>query len=67
MEKKWYESSTIWINLAGIVAVILEAVLESNFIPDKDVTGIIFLALNILNRFRVKPSEKIGAIEKTVI
>lgn len=63
MIKDWYKSSTIWLNLAGIVAVILELVLESNLIPDEDITGIIFLLLNILNRFRVKPGEKIAAVK----
>lgn len=67
MEKKWYESSTIWINLAGMVVVGLKLILDSNLIPDQDVTAILLSLVNIINRFRVSPNEKVGAIEKAVV
>lgn len=60
--KKWYQSSTLWINLIGVVAVVLDLVVKTNLIPDADVVTIIVAVLNILNRFRaptiVKPIEK---------
>lgn len=60
--KKWYESSTLWINIVGVVAVVLELALQTNIIPDADVVALLVALLNILNRFRapkvVKPIEK---------
>jgi len=67
MEKKWYQSSTLWLNFAGIVAMVIELAVNSNLIPDPEVVGILVGILNILNRFRVKPNEKVGAIEKSVV
>ena len=60
--KKWYQSSTLWINIAGIVAIVLDLVVKTSLIPDPDVIAIIVAILNILNRFRapkvVQPIEK---------
>ncbi|MCK9370743.1 hypothetical protein M0R04_12610 [Candidatus Dojkabacteria bacterium] len=66
-EKKWYESSTLWINLLGVVAVVLGLVVDSNLIPDADVLAIITAVLNIINRFRVTGNVKVPAIEKSII
>lgn len=66
MEKKWYQSSTIWINLLGVLVVVLDLVIKTNLIPDPDVVAIVVAILNILNRFRVKPTEKVMSIEKTI-
>lgn len=66
MQKKWYESTTIWLNLAGGLVVAINFALLNHVIPD----GYVELAmavLNILNRFRVNPNEKVGAIEKSVV
>ena len=65
--KKWFESSTVLINLVGLLAIGLDMALASNLIPDADVTAIIVSVLNIINRFRIKPNEKIEAIDKAVI
>ena len=60
--KMWWESSTVWINLVGALVVALKLVVDSNLIPDADVTAIVVALLNILNRFRapkvVLPIEK---------
>lgn len=50
--KPFWKSSTILINLAGILALVLSFVVQSNFIPDADVIAILVAVLNILNRFR---------------
>ena len=66
-EKKWYESTTLWINLVGILTIGLELVVKSNLIPDADVVAIIVSILNILNRFRVTGNAKVAAIEKSIV
>ena len=54
VEKKyWFQSSTIWINLVGILVVVVDLIVKTNLIPDPDVIAIIVSILNILNRFRV--------------
>ena len=65
MEKKWYQSSTIWINLLGIVVTVLELVVASNLIPDPEIIALIVAILNILNRF--KAPKKVLPIEKSVL
>ena len=58
MTKPFWQSSTLWINIVGVLIVVLDLVLQSNLIPDPDVTAIVVSILNILNRFRVKkPSD----------
>ena len=56
--KPWWESSTIWINLAGIVALVLEVVISSNLVPDPEIIGLIVAILNIINRFRAPKTIK---------
>lgn len=65
-EKKWYQSSTIWINLVGIFTIGLELAVKSNLIPDADVVAIIVSVLNILNRFRVQKPSDVQSIEKSI-
>ena len=65
--KKWYESSTVWINLIGVITVVLDLVVKTKLIPDADVVTIIVAVLNILNRFRVQPSTDVKAIEKSIV
>jgi uncharacterized membrane protein len=50
--KPWYKSSTIWINLAGILALVIDFIVRSNAIPDADVIAILVAIANILNRLR---------------
>jgi len=57
-EKPFWQSSTLWINFLGIVAIALEFALKSNLIPDAEFVALIVAVLNILNRFRVqKPTD----------
>ncbi len=63
-EKKWYESSTIWLNIVGVIIIALQMVLQSNTL-NPDVAALILAVLNILNRIR---SEKPAApIERSVV
>ena len=50
--KPFWRSSTILINLAGIVVLLISFVIQSNLIPDADVVAILVAIANILNRFR---------------
>jgi hypothetical protein len=54
--KPFWQSTTLWINFAGIVALILNVVIASKMIVDPDIIALIVAILNILNRFR--PVEK---------
>ena len=57
-EKPFWESTTLWINALGIVAIVLELIVKTELIPDADIVAIIVAILNILNRFRVtKPND----------
>ena len=62
--KKWYESSTILINIIGIIVLALNFIITSNLIPDPEVVALIVAILNILNRFRAP--KKVDSIEKSV-
>ena len=50
--KGWWESSTVWINLAGIAVIVLDLIVKTNLIPDADVVTIILAIINILRRFQ---------------
>jgi H+/Cl- antiporter ClcA len=65
MEKKWYQSSTIWINLLGIVVIVLEMTVATNLIPDPEIVALIVAVLNILRRFQAP--KRVATIEKSVI
>lgn len=65
MEKKWYQSSTIWINLVGVIATVLEILVNSNLLPDPEYVALAVAILNIINRFRVP--KKVLPIEKSVL
>ena len=54
--KPFWQSSTIWINAVGILAVFLTLILDLKIINDVEVVALIVALLNILNRFR--PVEK---------
>lgn len=62
--KKWYQSSTIWINVVPLLIMGLDLLIQSNVIPDPDVLMTIQGILNILNRFRA-PS-RVLPIEKSL-
>ena len=50
--KAFWKSSTLWINIAGVVAITLSIVLKSEIVADKEVIALLVAVLNILNRFR---------------
>ena len=52
VSKGWWKSTTVWINLVGIVAIVLDLVIKTNIIPDPDIIAIVVAILNILNRLR---------------
>jgi len=57
--KMWYQSSTVWINLAGVGVILLQVLSGTDFGLDPDVQAIILAVVNILNRFRTqKPIER---------
>lgn len=57
--KPFYQSSTLWINGLGVLAVILSLVLDLKVINDSEVVAIIVAVLNILNRFRPIEAKKL--------
>ena len=59
--KPFWQSTTLWINVAGVVALILNVVLATNKIVDPDIIAILVAVLNILNRFRSQ-----GTVIKTL-
>lgn len=63
--KKWYESTTIWINLAGVLVVAIGYVLDFKLVKDTDVVALLMAVANILNRFRAP--KKVESIEKSII
>jgi len=63
--KKWYQSSTMWINLIPMAIMGLDLIVKSNLIPDTDVLMVIQGVLNILNRFRAPA--KVLQIDKSIV
>lgn len=63
--KKWYQSSTIWINVAGVIALILEAVIKLEITNDTEIIALVIAVLNIINRFRTP--KKVQSIDKSII
>lgn len=66
-EKKWFSSTTIWINLIGFLVPILDLLVQTNFIQDKEFYALIIAVINILNRFRVSPKDPVQPMSKSVI
>lgn len=52
LSKPWYQSTTIWLNVVPILVVLLDAILQTNMIHDKDLLAIVVATANILNRLR---------------
>ena len=49
--KKWYESKTLWLNVAAILVIVLDTF--KDIVPlSQEQMGILLAVLNILNRFR---------------
>jgi hypothetical protein len=57
--KPFWQSTTLWINVAGIVALILSMVVNTGIIADPQWIALIVAVLNILNRFRDVPKENL--------
>lgn len=66
-EKMWWESTTIWINLLAVIVPVLDLITQMNIIQDKEVYALIIAVLNILNRFRVSPSDPVKPVSKTLV
>lgn len=58
--KPFWLSTTLWINVAGVLALVLDLFLRLNvtghYVVDPEVIAILTALLNIVNRFR--PAEK---------
>lgn len=63
----WYKSSTIVVNLIAVLIPILDIIVNTNLIPDKDIYVIVVAILNILNRFRVSPVSEVKPVARKVI
>lgn len=51
--KDWWKSTTVWINLAGMLALVLDFIVRSGAVVDADVIAIILAVVNIIRRFQV--------------
>ncbi len=59
-ENPFYQSSTFWINAAGVAAILLDFAITENMIPDARYVTVALGLLNILNRFRLtEPVKKL--------
>jgi hypothetical protein len=67
IEKKWWQSTTLWINILGVVAIAIQIIIKSGSIPDADIVAILVAVLNIVNRFRVTAETEVKPIEKSII
>ena len=56
--KSWFASTTIWLNLVGIVVIRLQVILGSNLVIDPEIQALILAILNLLNRFRTRSAIK---------
>jgi len=56
--KSWFASTTIWLNLVGIVVILLQVILGSNLVIDPEIQALILAILNLLNRFRTRSAIK---------
>jgi len=50
--KPFWQSSTLWINFVGVVAVVLSMVVNSGLVEDTEIVALLVAVANILNRFR---------------
>ncbi len=59
-EKPFYQSTTFWINAAGVAAILLDFAITENMIPDARYVTVALGLLNILNRFQLtEPVKKL--------
>ena len=54
--KSWLASSTIWLNLVGVVVIALQLITSTNFVVDPEIQALLLAVLNLANRFRTKKS-----------
>jgi len=52
VKKFFWESTTVWINVAGLVALALDWFIRSGQIKDADAIAIILAVVNIIRRFQ---------------
>ena len=53
MNKKWYESKTIWVNVVATIAIVIQTVSGKDIIPAETQVGIIAV-VNLLLRMITK-------------
>jgi len=58
-KKPFWQSSTLWINVIGIVAIIISYVLKLEVVKDSEVVALLVAILNIANRFRDVPKQNL--------
>lgn len=56
--KKWYESRTIWLNVAGFIVVTLEYLGTIHLVDPEILTGVLGV-LNVFLRFRTDEAVKL--------
>ena len=66
-QKVWWKSTTILLNLVGVLVPVIDLVLRTNLIQDKEIYALILAVLNILNRFRVSPAEPVKPVARKLI
>ena len=52
IEKRFWQSKTIWFNVLAFVIFVLDLVLKTNLIVDKNVLAIMVAVLNLALRFK---------------
>ena len=52
IEKRFWQSKTIWFNVLAFVIFVLDLVLKTNLIVDKDVLAILVAVFNLALRFK---------------
>ena len=58
--KPFWKSSTIWLNVVGVLVIVLQLVTSTKLVVDPDVQMVLLAVLNILNRFRTEEPIKLG-------
>ncbi len=55
IDVKWFlASKTIWLNFIALLIPVLDIILKTNFIKDRDVYALLLAVFNILLRFKTK-------------
>jgi len=52
-EKKWFLSKTLWVNVLGVIAIIMQSVTNSNILPPENQAALLGM-INVILRFLTK-------------